>query len=46
MNRLLQLIEDNHGTHRGWVRLLLAQVAFVLGRLAPWNQVRIHVVTL
>ena len=44
MNRLLQLIEDNHGTHRGWVRLLLAQLAFVLGRLTPWTKVRIPVV--
>ena len=33
MKRLLQLIQDNHGTHRGWVRLLLAQWAFVGGRL-------------
>jgi protein-tyrosine phosphatase len=44
MNRLVQLIQDNHGTHRGWVRLLLAQVAFVLGRFTPWTQVRIPVV--
>ena len=44
MKRLLQLIQDNHGTHRGWVRLLLAQWAFVRGRLAPWTQIRIPVV--
>jgi hypothetical protein len=46
MNRLVQLVQDNHGTHRGWVRLLFAQVAFVLGRLTPWTPVRIPVVRL
>jgi protein-tyrosine phosphatase len=44
MKRLLKLIQDNHGTHRGWIRLLLAQGAFVGGRLAPWTQIRIPVV--
>ena len=44
MNRLIQLIQDNHGTHRGWVRLLLAQASFVLGHLNPWTQIRVPVV--
>ena len=41
MKLLRQLIEDNHGTHRGWVRLSLAQAQWVLGRLQPWTQIRV-----
>ena len=44
MDKLFQLIEDNHGTHRGWVRHVLAQTQFVLGQLGPWTQVRVPVV--
>lgn len=32
--RLSYLIDANHGTWRGWVRTLLAQLEYVLGRLA------------
>ena len=44
VSRLLRLIQDNHGTHRGWVRLLLAQASFVWGGLDPWTRIRVPVV--
>ena len=39
--RLRALIERNHGTHRGWVRLQLAHFDHLVGRLAPWTEVRL-----
>lgn len=34
--RLTQVINANHGTARGWVRALLSQTEYVLGRLEPF----------
>lgn len=39
--RLRALIERNHGTHRGWARLQLAHFDHLVGRLAPWTEVRV-----
>ncbi len=37
LNRLTELLATNHGTPRGFARLLLAQAEGVLGRLDPWT---------
>lgn len=35
--RLAHSVSRNHGTVRGWVRTLLAQAEFLVGRLTPWT---------
>lgn len=37
-DRLRHLIDTNHGTFRGWVRTLLAQLEFLLGRVKSYAQ--------
>ena len=41
IGRLRALIARNHGTHRGWARLHLAHFDHLVGRLAPWTQIRV-----
>lgn len=36
--RLAQLVDRNHGTLRGWVRMALAQTAYALGGLDRYEQ--------
>ncbi len=42
--RLRELLECDHGTHRGWVRLKLANAEYVAGRLERWTRIREPVV--
>lgn len=41
LDRLAHLINDAHGTHRGWARLQLANLGYTFGQLQPWMQVRV-----
>lgn len=38
--RLRELLERNHGSHRGWARLHLAHFDYVAGRLGAWTLIR------
>ena len=35
--RLASAVRQSHGTWRGWVRSMLAQLEFLTGRLTPWT---------
>lgn len=41
LDRLGQLVSSSHGTHRGWVRLQLANCAYSLGQLDDWTRIRL-----
>jgi protein-tyrosine phosphatase len=42
MSKLLALINKNHGTYRGYIRSLLAQSEYLLGRLDPFLDIQPH----
>ena len=44
LGRLRELVARNHGTHRGWARLQLANLEYLAGRLTGWTQVRLPTV--
>lgn len=39
--RLARLVNDAHGTHRGWARLQLANLGYAVGQLQPWTRIRV-----
>lgn len=36
--RVAELLTVNHGTHRGWVRLMLADASYATGALDAWSR--------
>ena len=44
LDRMRELVRSSHGTHRGWIRLQLANTAYALGQFEDWTRVRVPVV--